>query len=132
MNFDYSERCKDLQTRLLAFMDEHIYPNESRFHQEVLEGKPWSERKKYVWWDEEHGHWTGHDVPDFPTPSRQAHLARFEHPGGAARQSVAEWDVSLLIAWSISLKISPLATPSYSFSISMGRSSIRKTISRRR
>jgi formate dehydrogenase major subunit len=30
-----------------------------------LEGKPWSERKKYVWWDEEKKKWTGHDVPDF-------------------------------------------------------------------
>ncbi len=30
------------------------------------EGKPWSERKKYVWWDEESGKWTGYDVPDFP------------------------------------------------------------------
>ena len=29
------------------------------------EGKPWSERKKYVWWDEEEGRWTGRDVPDF-------------------------------------------------------------------
>jgi formate dehydrogenase major subunit len=29
------------------------------------EGKPWSERKKYVWWDEEQGKWTGLDVPDF-------------------------------------------------------------------
>jgi formate dehydrogenase major subunit len=29
------------------------------------EGKPWSERKAYVWWDEEQGRWTGHDVPDF-------------------------------------------------------------------
>jgi formate dehydrogenase major subunit len=30
------------------------------------DGKPWSERKAYVWWDEEAGSWTGHDVPDFP------------------------------------------------------------------
>jgi formate dehydrogenase major subunit len=30
------------------------------------EGKPWSERKKYVWWDEEQEKWTGYDVPDFP------------------------------------------------------------------
>ncbi len=30
------------------------------------DGKPWSERKKYVWWDEERHEWTGHDVPDFP------------------------------------------------------------------
>jgi formate dehydrogenase major subunit len=29
------------------------------------DGKPWSERKKYVWWDEARGAWTGHDVPDF-------------------------------------------------------------------
>jgi len=35
MNFDYSERCKELQSRLLAFMDEHIYPNEKAFKQEV-------------------------------------------------------------------------------------------------
>ena len=30
------------------------------------DGKPWSERKAYVWWDAEAGKWTGHDVPDFP------------------------------------------------------------------
>ncbi|MBV8354668.1 MAG: molybdopterin-dependent oxidoreductase [Candidatus Eremiobacteraeota bacterium] len=28
-------------------------------------GKPWSERKKYVWWDADKQEWTGHDVPDF-------------------------------------------------------------------
>jgi formate dehydrogenase major subunit len=28
-------------------------------------GKPWSERKRYVWWDEQEGTWTGLDVPDF-------------------------------------------------------------------
>ena len=30
------------------------------------QGRPWSERKKYVWWDEEQKKWTGVDVPDFP------------------------------------------------------------------
>ena len=32
------------------------------------QGRPWSERKKWVWWDG--AKWTGHDVPDFaPTKS---------------------------------------------------------------
>jgi formate dehydrogenase major subunit len=29
-------------------------------------GVPWSERKRYVWWDAEAGRWTGEDRPDFP------------------------------------------------------------------
>jgi formate dehydrogenase major subunit len=29
------------------------------------DGRPWSARKAYVWWDEVAGKWTGHDVPDF-------------------------------------------------------------------
>ena len=35
MNFDYSDRCQELQARLLAFMDAHIYPNEAAFKAEV-------------------------------------------------------------------------------------------------
>ena len=35
MDFDYSDRCKALQSRLLAFMDEHIYPNEKAYKEEV-------------------------------------------------------------------------------------------------
>src|ERR1700686_1972494 len=35
MNFDYSEKVKALLQRLRAFMDEHIYPNETRFYQEI-------------------------------------------------------------------------------------------------
>jgi formate dehydrogenase major subunit len=38
-------------------------------------GTPWSERKKYVWWDEEEGRWTGYDVPDFPVDKRPAYRA---------------------------------------------------------
>ncbi len=29
------------------------------------QGRPWSECKAWVWWDEARGEWTGHDVPDF-------------------------------------------------------------------
>ncbi|GIJ08101.1 formate dehydrogenase subunit alpha [Micromonospora andamanensis] len=29
------------------------------------QGRPWSERKRYVWWDADAGRWTGRDVPDF-------------------------------------------------------------------
>ena len=39
------------------------------------DGKPWSERKKYVWWDEEEEKWTGYDVPDFPAPKRPDYKA---------------------------------------------------------
>jgi acyl-CoA dehydrogenase len=35
MNFDYTPKIKQMQERLLAFMDEHIYPNEHRFHEEI-------------------------------------------------------------------------------------------------
>ncbi|MBV8471694.1 MAG: acyl-CoA dehydrogenase family protein [Burkholderiaceae bacterium] len=35
MNFDYSPKVQALQARLLAFFDQHIYPNERRFHEEV-------------------------------------------------------------------------------------------------
>jgi formate dehydrogenase major subunit len=29
------------------------------------QGRPWSERKALVWWDEQHQEWRGHDTPDF-------------------------------------------------------------------
>jgi acyl-CoA dehydrogenase len=35
MNFDYSDKVKSLEQRLRAFMDEHIYPNEKRYYQEI-------------------------------------------------------------------------------------------------
>jgi formate dehydrogenase major subunit len=34
------------------------------------DGKPWSERKKLIWWDEEKQQWTGLDVPDFDVKKR--------------------------------------------------------------
>jgi formate dehydrogenase major subunit len=38
------------------------------------DGRPWSERKRHVWWDEEAGEWTGLDVPDFPKTKRPDYL----------------------------------------------------------
>ena len=35
MDFEFSARTKDFDERLRAFMDEHVYPNESRFEQEI-------------------------------------------------------------------------------------------------
>lgn len=35
MDFEPSRKAIDLQKRLTAFMDEHVYPNEQRFHDEV-------------------------------------------------------------------------------------------------
>jgi formate dehydrogenase major subunit len=37
-------------------------------------GKPWSERKRLVWWDEHEGRWTGHDVPDFKADMAPDHV----------------------------------------------------------
>jgi formate dehydrogenase major subunit len=36
------------------------------------DGQPWSEPKRYVWWDADQQKWTGHDVPDF-IPDRPPH-----------------------------------------------------------
>ncbi|MGH9633206.1 MAG: acyl-CoA dehydrogenase family protein [Candidatus Angelobacter sp.] len=44
MNFDYTDKAKSLQQRLRAFMDEHIYPNEKRFYQEI-ENDRWAPTK---------------------------------------------------------------------------------------
>jgi acyl-CoA dehydrogenase len=41
MDFEYSQKVKDLQARLNAFMDQHIYPNEKKFFEQVAEGDRW-------------------------------------------------------------------------------------------
>ncbi|MDA0662094.1 MAG: acyl-CoA dehydrogenase family protein [Proteobacteria bacterium] len=38
MDFEYSERTRELQARVTAFMDEHIYPNEATFLEQLDEG----------------------------------------------------------------------------------------------
>ena len=45
MHFEYSDKVKALQARLLQFMDQHIYPNEQRFFAEIAanrtQGNAW-------------------------------------------------------------------------------------------
>jgi acyl-CoA dehydrogenase len=41
MRFEHSERVRDLQRRLTAFMDEHVYPNEATFHRQIADGDRW-------------------------------------------------------------------------------------------
>ncbi len=39
MDFAYSDTVKDLQRRVSAFMEEHVYPAEERFHAEIAENR---------------------------------------------------------------------------------------------
>ena len=48
------------------------------------DGTPWSERKKYIWWDAEAGRWTGDDVPDFPVNLDPSYRAPVDATGPAA------------------------------------------------
>jgi acyl-CoA dehydrogenase len=41
MEFVYSDKVKKLQARLVAFMDEHVYPNEKKYREQVNEGDRW-------------------------------------------------------------------------------------------
>jgi acyl-CoA dehydrogenase len=41
MEFAYSEKVQKLQARLSAFMEQHVYPNEQIFHDQVSEGDRW-------------------------------------------------------------------------------------------
>jgi len=45
MDFDFSPKVKQMQGRVSAFMDEHVYPNEHRFHEEIeanrAQGNAW-------------------------------------------------------------------------------------------
>jgi acyl-CoA dehydrogenase len=73
MDFEYSDKVKTLQQKLLRFMDEHIYPNEHRYEEEVEEntkrGERWTPTRLIedlkskaraaglwnLWWPSSHG-----------------------------------------------------------------------------
>ena len=46
MDFEYSPKVQELRSRVDGFMQQHIFPNEHRFHEEVEEntrkGKRWT------------------------------------------------------------------------------------------
>ena len=42
MNFDYTPKVQELRKRLIAFMDEHIYPGEPKYYAHVRGDKRWT------------------------------------------------------------------------------------------
>jgi formate dehydrogenase major subunit len=48
------------------------------------DGRPWSERKALIWWDQGQSKWTGHDIPDF-----EATKAPWYRPPAGARAAEA-------------------------------------------
>ncbi len=59
------------------------------------EGRPWSERKKYVWWDEDAGKWIGEDVPDFEATKRPDYVA---HQDARAQDAISGTDPFIMQA----------------------------------
>ena len=57
------------------------------------EGRPWSERKKLVWWDEEVGRWVGDDIPDFPDDLPPGHVP----PPGAVGPAALRGDDAFVL-----------------------------------
>jgi len=59
------------------------------------DGKPWSEAKKLIWWDETKKTWTGYDVPDFaPTKAPDAKA----NPAGVGLAAQAGTDAFIMKA----------------------------------
>jgi formate dehydrogenase major subunit len=54
-----------------------------------LEGRPWSERKKWVWWDGAQKKWVGYDVPDFAATKAPSAKAK---PGAVGMDALSGTD----------------------------------------
>jgi len=80
------------------------------------EGRPWSERKKMIWWDEAKGEWTGTDVPDFTKDLRPDYRPDWsKHPKGmealgGADPFIMEADGRCMLFVPSGLKDGPLPT----------------------
>ena len=61
----------------------------------IREGRPWSERKRYVWWDEQEGRWAGYDVPDFPADK---HPEYRPEPDARAMDAIGGADPFMMMA----------------------------------
>jgi formate dehydrogenase major subunit len=80
------------------------------------DGKPWSERKKMIWWDAQQQKWTGRDVPDFePTKPPDYRPDWNQHPHGmdalsGADPFIMEVDGKCMLFVPSGLKDGPLPT----------------------
>src|SRR5207245_390352 len=79
------------------------------------DGKPWSERKKLVWWDVEKKHWTGLDTPDFekttpPDAKENIHRGRGVEALGGAKPFILHPDGVGWLFVASGLKDGPLPT----------------------
>ncbi len=72
----YPEPGRNRANERTGDLDQHVHPNWGWAwpdNRRLLynrasadpDGNPWSERKKYVWWDAKERRWTGLDTPDF-------------------------------------------------------------------
>jgi formate dehydrogenase major subunit len=59
------------------------------------DGRPWSERKALVWWDDEQAQWTGHDIPDFSKSKAPWHRPP---PGARAAEALSGTDAFVMQA----------------------------------
>jgi alkylation response protein AidB-like acyl-CoA dehydrogenase len=89
MDFDYSDRTREYMDHLSAFMDEHVFPAEAIYDEEVSKGEPWQptevmERLKDkakelgVGAVPAHSRWSrrGASRPDRPARATQTSLSR--------------------------------------------------------
>lgn len=56
-------------------------------------GNPWSERKKYMWWDKEQGKWSGLDTPGF----EPAKPPDYRHPPDAKGMAYIDGDAPFIL-----------------------------------